>query len=298
MVQPESNLTTPNSTSTYTEKRFNWSARQKNDILGIYLLGYVCFEIIGGRLSEIFGPRLIFGNGVLFGGIFCVIFPLACYINYYVALIARLCTGLALGFTISSTHSLAIKWFPPSKRSSFMGKFGACSLGDGLALLCSGYIIDMFGWQSVFYLYGLLDILWSIFWFWNVYDSPEKHPRISPTETAHIMEEIQNEEQANNNRNNRKSNKLPIKEIFTSIPVWAIYFTFVFMGFCQFTYVNYMPLYFSNILHFDIKQSGFLSSLPFIGKFHNNFVKFTICNVIFLQQVLFSLIHHLIVLMH
>ena len=45
-----------------------------------------------------------------------------------------------------------------------------------------GYLIANFGWPSVFYVTGIVGILWSISWFWLVYDSPAEHPRISIAE--------------------------------------------------------------------------------------------------------------------
>jgi len=41
------------------------------------------------------------------------------------------------------------------------------------------------GWPAAFYVTGALGFVWLAFW-WKMYDSPERHPRVSPAELAHI----------------------------------------------------------------------------------------------------------------
>ena len=41
------------------------------------------------------------------------------------------------------------------------------------------------GWPAAFYLTGALGFVWLVFWL-AMYDRPERHPRVSPAELAHI----------------------------------------------------------------------------------------------------------------
>lgn len=49
-----------------------------------------------------------------------------------------------------------------------------------------GYIIDLWGWEWVFYINGFLGTLWYIAWYSLVFDSPDQHPRISEQERKYI----------------------------------------------------------------------------------------------------------------
>lgn len=51
--------------------------------------------------------------------------------------------------------------------------------------LCDTTFVD--GWPSVFYVFGGLGTLWGIPWFLLVYNLPEHHPRISPSELEYIQ---------------------------------------------------------------------------------------------------------------
>ena len=48
--------------------------------------------------------------------------------------------------------------------------------------------IQVGGWASVFYLYGLFGIVWFPFFLWRVYNTPEEHPSISTEEISCIRE--------------------------------------------------------------------------------------------------------------
>lgn len=52
------------------------------------------------------------------------------------------------------------------------------------------YIEDNFigGWKGCFYFFGFTGLIWCIFWFWLVTDSPETHPTISESERNYIID--------------------------------------------------------------------------------------------------------------
>ena len=50
--------------------------------------------------------------------------------------------------------------------------------GTMIALPVSGVLADEINWESVFYVFGALGILWFIFWAYLCHNSPASHPRI------------------------------------------------------------------------------------------------------------------------
>lgn len=51
------------------------------------------------------------------------------------------------------------------------------------------------GWQSVFYVPGVLGLLWTALWWWLGADSPLTHPTIHPRERDHILTALQSSNQ-------------------------------------------------------------------------------------------------------
>ena len=55
----------------------------------------------------------------------------------------------------------------------------------------SGIINEIGGWPLIFYVFGGAAIVFSIPWIFLVYDSPDKHPRISEAEKKYILSSTQ-----------------------------------------------------------------------------------------------------------
>ncbi|KAJ8923211.1 hypothetical protein NQ315_001766 [Exocentrus adspersus] len=268
-----SNSTTTNATTslaldaskspTADHPRFAWDAKIKNDILGSFFWGYVLTEFPGGRMAEIVGARLIFGGGMLAASVLTILTPAACYWNHWVVIILRAVLGFFLGATWPAILPMAVKWIPPMERSKFIANMMASSLGAALTLPVCGYLISTLGWPSVFYFTGVVGLVWSVFWFALVFDSPAQHPRISVEEKMEIETKISE----GVGGKDIKPSKVPFKKIFTSLPVWAIVVTHGCSVFGYFTVVNQLPTYMKDVLHFNIKENGLLSSLPYLGKY-------------------------------
>jgi ACS family sodium-dependent inorganic phosphate cotransporter len=62
----------------------------------------------------------------------------------------------------------------------------ASSLGAAITMPVCGFLISSLGWESVFYVTGVVGLIWSIAWFFLVFDSPAQHPRISEEERRYI----------------------------------------------------------------------------------------------------------------
>jgi len=54
----------------------------------------------------------------------------------------------------------------------------------------SGLLANKLGWESVFYVFGVLGIVWFLFWWWLVYDNPQSHPYIPRHEKEYILKTL------------------------------------------------------------------------------------------------------------
>jgi ACS family sodium-dependent inorganic phosphate cotransporter len=264
-----------NSTKTHGP-RYDWNENQKNDILGIFFWGYIITQIPAGRFSEIFGTKIVVGTGVLIASLLTVLVPMACNLHYYLIAVFRFCTGMSLGVLWPSIPPMATKWSSSTGTSMFMSHMFASALGAALTLPVCGYLIDNLGWPIVFYATGSIGLIWTTAWFYLVYDTPAQHPRIN-------VEERENLERRNT-FNMVKNYETPWKQILTSAPMWAYVGCNTSASIVTYFVLNHLPTYLDQILHFNIKQNGWLSSLPNIG----DLILFTNIS----QLVHFSKIHH------
>lgn len=78
-----------------------------------------------------------------------------------------------------------------------MTKFGLSFLvGSSFALGFGNYLFGYIGqylhWKYIFHLTSLCGILWTIMWYFLVYDFPDQHPTISFEEKNKILESNKN----------------------------------------------------------------------------------------------------------
>ena len=82
-------------------------------MLSAFFVGYLLTQILGGRLADRFGGKLVLGCGVILWSLFTIITPLAASLGFAALLLARVGLGLGEGVTFPSVYSLIGRWVPP-----------------------------------------------------------------------------------------------------------------------------------------------------------------------------------------
>jgi ACS family hexuronate transporter-like MFS transporter len=105
----------------------------------------------------------------------------------------------ALGVTEAGNFPAAIKataeWFPKKERAFATGIFNSgTNIGAILAPLTVPFIASNWGWQWAFIITGFLGFIWLVFWL-LIYESPEKHKRLSKSELEHINSDVTDEKE-------------------------------------------------------------------------------------------------------
>ena len=122
-------------------------------------------------------------------------------------------------------------------------------------MLISGYLATHFGWESIFYTFGIASIFWCICWFLIVKDSPENDGWITKTEKDFILNSIK--------ENGPKRLKTPWLAIFTSMPVYAVSVAHFTYSYGYYTLLTELPSYLKNIVNFDLEMTGYMSAIPY-----------------------------------
>lgn len=243
------------------EGEYEWSDETQAILLGAFFYGYTATNFLGGRAAEYLGGKLIFGLGVVVPCILSLLSPLCVYTSAYMFIVLRILEGMAQGLVFPSIHLMFSAWVPPKDKAKYWSILSSgMALGTVLAMSVGGWLCNstfMDGWPSVFYVFGILGVIWGIPWFLLAHDLPEHHPRISSSELQYIL----------THRNYVKRDKttaIPWRDIATSRPFWAIMAAGFCYNFCFYTLLTELPTYFNNILHFDMGKNGLSSALPYI----------------------------------
>ncbi|XP_006114848.2 sodium-dependent phosphate transport protein 3-like isoform X2 [Pelodiscus sinensis] len=238
---------------------YDWSSKTQGIILSAFFYGYIVTQLLGGYWSGMFGGKILLGCGLLSTSVFTLLMPLAASLGaaYLIGLQALL--GMAEGVIFPAQYTLWAKWAPPLERSRLMNLADAgCTFGTFTTFPVAGIICQYLGWPYVFYIFGGIGCVWCVFWFLLVYEDPASHPCISASEKEHIVSSLANQGSSH-------GRCLPLLAMIKSLPLWAIAVAYLCNDWLFYMLLTSMPMYMNDVLHFDIRENGLLSALPYIG---------------------------------
>jgi MFS transporter, ACS family, glucarate transporter len=201
-------------------------------VLGAFLLSYGLFEIPSGALGDRIGQRKVLTRIVLWWSAFTALTPLAR--NYYALVATRFLFGAGEAGAYPNASGCISRWFPPGERARAQGLvWGASRLGGALTPLLVVPLMKSLGWQSCFWLFGALGVVWAAVWVFWYRDDPNDHAAVTSDE----LEEIGPHHATADHRN------IPWSTLFSSPQLWlilAMYWFYVF-GFIFFMF--WLPKY-------------------------------------------------------
>nr|CAD7399206.1 unnamed protein product [Timema poppensis] len=227
--------------------KVDWDEYEQNMVLASPYWLYWLTQLFSGYATRHYGSKVVFG---LSNYILCLLglfVPFATFHSFHLLIFLMALQGAFGGFVWPSLHAVTAAWVPPNERSKFITSYSGNSLGSALTLPLCGQLIHWFGWPSVFYVTGVLGTLWYTAWVLFMFDSPEKHPRISSSERNYILEQI------GKAKTNEKLSA-PWLKIFTSVNVWLIIFVQWGTYWCLFTAITQTPTYLYTLHGWDIKM--------------------------------------------
>ncbi|CAM4940543.1 unnamed protein product [Rotaria socialis] len=246
------------------EGPYPWTKNIQGLVLGGYFWGYLITEVPGGYLAGVYGARLIFGGAMIIAGAFSILIPLGARLHWGVVWFLRLIVGLAHGVIWPCMTVIMSHWAPPDERGKLLGFMNAgAQIGNVVTLSIGGLMCSWSfagGWPLIFYSTGIMGLIWGIFWIFFYTDSPRHQRCISNREKDYIAHATQGQ-LSNHDKNEFKA---PWKAILTSKACWALFITHTCNNWGTYTFLTSIPKYMAEVLKFDIKSNGLLSSLPYI----------------------------------
>ena len=116
---------------------------------------WIHFQIIGGRMSEYFGFKKIYGFGLLLTGFLCFLSPVLSKLNVWAFILLRVFQGIFEGVTFPSLYVMTARWIPLKERNTFIARsFFGTVFGLIITFPLCGFLADAFGWESAFYVIG------------------------------------------------------------------------------------------------------------------------------------------------
>ena len=64
-------------------------------VLSSYYYGYIATQLLAGRMSELFGSKIVLGPGVFAAGLFTILGPVTAHVHVSFFMISRILVGAA-----------------------------------------------------------------------------------------------------------------------------------------------------------------------------------------------------------
>ena len=238
---------------------FEDSSALEGNLLSAFYWGYMIFQIPGGIIATRIGAKpvltcavLIWSISTLLGGAFGQ--------NVALIFVLRVLVGIAEGVNYPSQSLLISRWIPADERSAAWGcVISGEPAGTIIALLGGPWIAHALGWRSIFYISGMVSIVWLVLFRAIVYSDPLTHPRISEEE-----KEIIHRSRPPIERNTAAP---PVREILTNPRFIAIVAVHMCYNFGYYMVLSWVAKFFQSEFNVSYRSLGTLSIMPYITVF-------------------------------
>jgi len=220
---------------------------------------------LGPRRGYVLSMGLWSGAGVLTAFALVIGRGLAVVVPLSVApiVLGFIVCRFVLGLGESANWPVAIKtiseWFPPKERSFAIGWFNSgSSVGVAVAPLLCAALLAKWGWQAAFLVVGLIGFLWIAGWL-VLYRPLSEHPLVTDDERNYILAGQAEEHSHEEAKRARWADVLRVRQ------VRGVVMTRFFMDPIWWFYTFWLPTYFVQDRHLDLKKMAIFTALSFLA---------------------------------
>ncbi|KAF8393126.1 hypothetical protein HHK36_021367 [Tetracentron sinense] len=248
--------------------QFGWNSSTAGLVQSSFFWGYALSQLPGGWLAKVFGGRKVLEIGVLISSLATALVPsVAGFMPGLV--LSRILVGIGEGVSPSAATDLIARQvledfavtIPLEERSRAVAfVFGGLSVGSVTGLLLAPPLIQNFGWESVFYIFGFLGIAWSL----GFQSVKEDQSSFTGEHISRRSQSISRKKSWNTSLTEVGGTlkDVPWKAFFQSQAVWAMIYAHFCGSWGHYTCLSWLPTYFSEELDLNLAEAAWVSVLP------------------------------------
>lgn len=168
------------------QRIFHMSKEQYGYTAAAFALPYALGQVVGGGLLDKVGVRVGYAASI-------TAWSLASILHGVVRgplgfKVVRGVLGAAESPAFPAATKTLAEWFPKRERAF---AFGFINAGTNMGVILAALVVPVLAgpgavhWQWAFYVTGAAGLAWLVLWL-PLYRPPDRHPRVSPAELAHI----------------------------------------------------------------------------------------------------------------
>lgn len=163
------------------------SKTQFGFLASFFSLGYALMQVPSGVLAERFGPRKMLAIALVWWSAFTVLTGVVK--NHGLLYTVRFLFGMGEAPLYPANAVFNTYWFGDNEKGRAASALLAGSyFGPVIAPLITVAIYQIFGWEAVFYIFGLVGLLMALLWLVIAKDMPEQHRLVNAAEKQLIAD--------------------------------------------------------------------------------------------------------------
>ena len=215
---------------------------------------YAIFEIPGGWLGDRIGPRRVLMRIVIWWSLFTAATGWAWNGASLVAIRALFGAGEAGAFP--NLTRVLTTWLPVKERERAQATLWlATRVSGAFTPLLVATLIGAIGWRRTFEIFGLLGVVWAVFFYRWFRDAPSEHPAVNAAELAMLPPQRETAV---------AHGGVPWRTIFSTPAVWLLSVQYMCLAYGWWFYINWLPTYLRDARGATLRMGALLAGLPLL----------------------------------
>ncbi|REK64247.1 MAG: MFS transporter [Brevibacillus sp.] len=228
----------------------------------VFSWSYALMQLPSGWLVDRFGAKKVYSIAVIWWSLATMMTGAVSKLSSLIG--TRLLLGIGEAPCFPTAAKITSYWFPKKERGLATGIWDSSSKwGPAIAPPILVFLLISFGWRALFYITGLLGIVFVIF-FLIFYKNPENSRKLSPEERAYIQSDGAGTEQG------IQQSGIKWRTLFTYRSVWGMILGFFCTIWIWNIFLIFLPLYLVEVHHISLTELGIYASIPWIGGIFGN----------------------------
>ncbi|MCP5111014.1 MAG: MFS transporter [bacterium] len=220
--------------------------------LSAFAVAYALFQVPGGWMSDWKGPRRVLTVIVVWWSVFTAATGWTWNLVSLVA--ARFGFGAGQGGGFPVLTKAFTTWLPGDERVRAQGiMWMSARWGGAFTPLLVVALLQFLSWRRVFEVFGLLGLVWAVF-FWRWFrDDPRKHKGPNPAELA-LLEKSAGAASGHGD--------VPWGRFLRSRTIWLLWLQYFCEAYGWYFYITWLPTYLQEARGQTMAGSALLSAFP------------------------------------
>ena len=194
---------------------------QMGYVFSAFAWTYAFLQIPGGIVADKIRSRILYTFIMAFWSFATL---LQGYANSFIILLGlRASIGTFEAPSYPINNLIVTRWFPENERASAIGIYTSGQfLGMAFLLPVLALIQNYLGWRGLFFVSGIIGIIWAGVWYY-FYRDPGEHPDISARELDYIVKGGGLVKEKGESQIKEKFKFKHVKQVFSYRKLWGLY---------------------------------------------------------------------------